>query len=195
MKKIALFALFALLLPAAGEAQRRGAGCCNSFSFAPYLGAYKDAYDLEADNSDLGWMIGFKAGYDVGDRVRLLGNLGYAEANDVATHAALAPIIDNEWVILTGGAEFALVPGTTSINLAAEAGVSWRRTTADDADDVETGFDNGWGSYETLIPALTLRHQFSQRAGLFVTAQDMIMSFLEDDTQHSPALTLGLSFR
>ena len=193
MKKIALFALFTLLLPAAGEAQRRGPGCCNSFSFSPYLGAFKDAYDFEADGSDLGWMIGFKAGYDASHRVRLLANLGYAQANDVATHAPLAPIIDNEWVILTGGAEFALVPGTTSINLSAEAGVSWRRTSVED-DEVDSGVDDGWGSYETLIPALTLRHQFSPRAGLFISAQDMILDFLEGSAEHSPALTLGLSF-
>src|SRR5688572_28114351 len=58
MKKVALLALFALLLPASLQAQRRFDD--NSWTFAPYLGAYKDAYDLEADGSDLGWMVGFK---------------------------------------------------------------------------------------------------------------------------------------
>jgi hypothetical protein len=189
MKKVVVFVLFAALLPASLEAQRRSD---NSFSFSPYVGAYKDAYDLEADGSDLGWMIGFKAGYEFTSRIRAFANLGYAEVNDVATRAFLAPIIDNEWILLTLGGEFGIVPGATSINLGLEAGVGWRRTTSEDDENDAT---DGWGSYETVIPTLSVRHQFSPRGALFVTAGDMIMDFLEGSAEHSPALTLGLSFR
>ena len=190
MKKVALLVLFALSLPASLQAQRRFDE--NSWTFAPYLGAYKDAYDLEADGSDLGWMIGFKAGYEFSRRGRVFGNLAYAEVNDVATRAFLSPIIDNEWIILTLGGEFGIVPGNTSVNLGAEAGVGWRRTTSEDDENDDS---DGWGSYETVIPTLSIRHQFSNRGALFVTAQDMIMDFFEGSAEHSPALILGLSFR
>ena len=42
------------LLPDGAEAQRRGR--YNEFSFSPYVGAYKDAYDVGGDDSDLGFL-------------------------------------------------------------------------------------------------------------------------------------------
>jgi hypothetical protein len=188
MKRFAgLVVLLGLLAPGVAHAQRHYSG--NPFSFAPYVGVYKDPYDAEADGSDLGWMLGFRAGYRESQRLNLNVNFGYAQASDVATHVALAPVVDNQWVLLTGGLDFALVPGATSIALGVDAGVAWRRTKAED----ESG--TGWGTYELVAPALTLRHSISSRSSLFVTAQDYLFDVLEGPVEHSPALTMGLSFR
>ena len=193
MRRAILTLLALLVLPAAADAQRHR-GCCseNRFTFSPYAGLFKDAYDAEADGSDLGWMIGFRAGYDLTDRVRLQANLGYAEANDIASEGIGRQIVDDEWVITTIGAEFALVPGSTSINLGGEAGIIWRRTPVQDAD---VAGDDGWATYEVIAPSLTLRHDFSRRAGLFLSLHDYISDVLENSADHSPALTVGLSFR
>lgn len=180
----------AMLLPATAEAQRRGR--YNEFSFSPYVGAYKDAYDAAADGSDLGFMLGFKAGWEASSRTNLHLNLGYAQADDIATRGPVgSPVYDNQWVLLTGGGDFALVPGPTSIALAAEAGVGWRRTPIDEPEGFDSG---GWGTYGVVAPGLTLRHRFSQRTAFWMSLQDYIFDAFAD-AEHSPALTLGLSFR
>lgn len=186
MKRIAGLALvLAVMVPDAAEAQRRSA--YNAFSFSPYVGAYKDAYDIGADDSDLGYMVGFKAEYHEGNRLTFHGNLGYAESNDVATRALPTDdIVDNQWVMLTGGASFAIVPGNTSVAVGADAGVAWRHT---------DGAGDGWAAYEVVVPTLTLRHRFTQRTSVFGSVHDYITDVLEGSAQHSPAFTIGLSFR
>lgn len=184
--------LMAAVLPDAAEAQRHRS---NPFAFAPYAGIYRDAYDAGADG-DLGWMVGFKAEYQESSRLTLHANFGYAESDDVATRPLDASFVvyDNHWVITTGGASFALVPGNTSVAVGADVGVAWRQTDA--RTPVGTGSDNdGWSSHELVVPSLTLRHGFTRRAGMFVTLQDYIWDVLEGDVRHSPALTVGLSFR
>jgi hypothetical protein len=192
MRIIAGVALvLAIVLPEGAEAQRRGRD--NKFSFSPYLGAYKDAYDVEADGSDLGFLVGFKAGWEAGRRMNLHVNVGYLQADDVASRGTVpAPVHDNQWVMLTGGGDFALVPGPTTIALAADAGVAWRRTPIDEANGVELE-DDGWGTYEVLAPGLTLRHRFSSRTAFWMTLQDFIFDAFED-AEHSPGLMVGLSF-
>ena len=196
MKVIAgVVLIMALMAPQAAEAQRRNSwGATNPYSFSPYVGVYKDAYDRAADGSDVGWMVGFKAGYQEGDRTTFHLNLAYAHANDVASRTVLNnTVVDNRWVITTVGGDFALVPGTTSIAIGLDAGVAWRsNTTSTAGGDARS---DGWATYETVAPALTLRHHFSQRSSLSLSAQDYILDFFEGPVQHSPALTLGLSFR
>lgn len=193
--------MLALLLPAlpdTTEAQRRtNFNRTNPFSFSPYVGMYKDAYDAAADGSDLGWLLGFKAGYHMSDRAGLHLNFGYAQANDVATRPTIGDgvIIDNQWVIMTVGGEFALVPGNTSVALGTDVGVAWRHTDADESEGTILDGEGGWGSYEVVAPALTLRHQFSARTGVFASVHDYITDVFEGPVQHSPALTFGLTFR
>jgi hypothetical protein len=178
-----------LLLPDSADAQRRRD---NLFSFSPYVGAYRDAYDFEADGSDLGWLIGFKAGHELGARAHLHLNLGYAQANDVGTRPTfLSPVVDNQWVLLTGGGDFALVPGPTTIAVVGDVGMAWRRTTTEDN---TSEFDSGWGTYALAAPGLIVRHTFTPRTALWLSLQDYIFDVLEE-SEHAPALTLGLSFR
>lgn len=190
MRLIAGVLAVALLLPAGADAQRRPR--YNQFSFSPYVGVYKDAYDFEADGSDVGFLVGFKAGFQEGSRTNLHLNLGYAQANDVATRVPLAPVVDNQWVLLTAGGDFALVPGATAVAISADLGVGWRRNTYDDISGADRS--DGWGAYAVAAPGLVLRHTFSQRTALWLQVQDYIFDVLEA-SEHSPALTLGLSFR
>lgn len=184
----------ALITPAAADAQRRPR--YNAFSFSPYAGAFMDAYDVEADDSNVGWMVGFRAGYQETPRFNLHLNLGYARVDDVATRPLPTdPVYDNDWVLLTGGADFALVPGNTSVAVGADLGVGWRRTKAQDPLPGTTFDDQGWAAYETIVPALTVRHHFTPRAGIFVAVQDYIFDVLEGTAQHSPAFTVGLTIR
>ncbi|HEX6135679.1 MAG TPA: hypothetical protein VFZ24_17025 [Longimicrobiales bacterium] len=194
MKRITCLAIAALLcLSADADAQRRHRN--NPFSFSPYVGAFMDAYDLEADDSNVGWLLGFRAGYRKGQRLDLHLNLGYAHVDDVATRPLPTdPIHDNRWVLLTGGADFALIPGSTSVAVGADIGVGWRQTKPRDPPPGAAG-SFGWAAYETAVPSLTLRHQFTPRAGIFLSAQDYIFDLLEGPVQHSPALTFGLTLR
>ena len=189
----ATFLILALALPGAAEAQRRGS--YNPFSFTPYVGAYRDAYDLQADDSNLGWMIGFRAGYHESRRLTLHANLGYAETNDVGTRAPLSDAIyDNQWVLLTGGADFALVPGNTSIAVGADAGVAWRNNDGSGS-DIDPAPASGWAAYEIVVPSLIVRHGLSTGTSLSLSLQDYIFDVFEGTVEHSPALTLGLTFR
>lgn len=198
MKTAAFLALaMVALAPADADAQRRWAGHdYNKFSFEPYAGAFMDAYDLEPDDSNLGWIAGLRAGYQAARRVNLHVNLGYASTGDVATRPLPTdPIYDNQWIMLTGGADFALVPGNTSVALGADFGVAWRRTRADDPLP-DAGFDDdGWAAYPVVVPGFVVRHQFTPRAGVFGSVQDYIFDVFDGTAQHSPAFTAGLSFR
>src|SRR5690606_6200299 len=126
-----LFALLVLVVAPSGLEAQRGRrigepAYRNPFSLEPYGGAFRDAYDLSDSQSAL--LLGLRLGYSLGSRVRLLANLGYTRAADVAFNAAPAVPYDNVWVLTTAGAEFDVIPGRTSASLGAEAGLGWRRT-------------------------------------------------------------------
>lgn len=192
-----LILVAALLAPADAEAQRRG--CCrfNPYSFSPYAGAFWDAYDAEADGSNLGWIAGFRAGYQESDRFNLHLNIGYAQTDDVASRPAGvdAVVYDNQWVITTVGADFALVPGNTSIAVGADFGVGWRKTKASLVPEGLTAEPSDWAAYEVVVPSLTLRHHFTPRASIFGSAHDYIFSVFDGTAQHTLALKVGLTLR
>jgi hypothetical protein len=188
----------ALFAPADAEAQRRS-GCCrfNPYSFSPYAGAFWDGYDAEADGSNLGWIAGFRAGYQESDRFSIHLNFGYAHTNDVATRPVEGEGVtyDNQWVITTIGGDFALVPGPTSIALGADFGVGWRKTKAAVVPPGAVAEPSDWAAYEVVAPSLTLRHRFTPRSSVFLTAQDYIFSVFDGTAQHTPVLSLGLTLR
>jgi hypothetical protein len=187
----------ALVVPADAEAQRRGnAYRYNAYSFSPYAGAFMDAYDMEADGSNVGWVAGFRAGYRESPRLNLHLNLGYARTGDVAARPIVgdATIHDNQWVLLTAGGDFALVPGNTSIALGTDFGVGWLRTRPDSPEPGTTE-RSSWSAHEVVAPALIIRHQFTPRAGIYGSVQDYIFDLLDGSAQHSPAFTVGISIR
>lgn len=188
-----------VLTPATTEAQRRGGwGKSNPWSFAPYGGLFRDAYDASADGKDTGWMVGFRVGYDLGSRSRLVGNIGYAESDDVALDPLDAPrvIYDNQYIITTGGLEYDIIPGNTSVSLGVELGGLWREVAQDDqvgqplpGQSLESGFSFNFA----VVPALTVRHGFTPRTALEIGVRDFILP--EEQVEHMPAITLGFRFR
>ena len=193
-------ALVALtLLPGAGEAQRRsGWGKANPWSFAPYGGLFRDALDGSPDGDDTGWQLGFRVGYALGGRTRLLGNIGYAESDDVASGSQVGPriIYDNQYIITTGGAEYDIIPGSTAVSLGVEAGGLWREVAQDEVVGSPlpgTSLESGYTFYFSIAPGITMRHDFSPRTALEVAVRDYILP--EDEVEHLPAVSVGFRFR
>ena len=215
------FVLIAFLVatPAAADAQRSKSkskrpgtrvvhvtrsddGCCrgNRFSLEPYAGAMKDAYDISPDGEDTGYLVGFRVGYLLSNRARLLGNLAYSETDNVASTGSTPGsfIYDNTWVFTTAGAEFDVVPGRTSASLGLQGGAAWRRVDVDGLvgtpDDPIAG-NGSFSASEVIIPSLMLRHRLSGRATIMGGVQDNIFDFLEGPAKHSLAAVAGISFR
>jgi hypothetical protein len=175
--------------------------CCyaNRFSLEPYAGAIKDAYDIGAED-DTGYLLGFRVGYRLGSRTRLIGNFGYSNTENVADPGPLTSyyIYDNVWVMTTGGGEFDVVPGRTSASLGLQAGVAWRKLDLEGsvgAPPFSAESTDRFTAYEVLLPSLMVRHRLSSRTTAVAGIQDHIFNLLEGTAQHSPALTLGFSFR
>jgi hypothetical protein len=171
----------------------------NRFFLEPYGGALKDAYDISADD-DIGYLVGVRAGLALGSRFRLLGNLGYSITNDVSDPNGLSSYYtyDNVWVVTTGGAEFDVVPGRTSAALGLQGGVAWRRLDLDEtvgAPALPPEGTDTYAAYEVIIPSLTARHRVTSRASIAVGLYDHIFNALDGTALHSPAVTLGLTFR
>jgi hypothetical protein len=177
-------------------------GCCygNRFSLEPYAGALKDAYDVSPDGEDTGYLVGFRVGYALSSRGRLLGNLGYSETNNVASTGSTPGqfIYDNTWIFTTAGGEFDVVPGRTSASLGLQGGAAWRRVDVDGFVGTPTdpvASDGSFAAQEVIIPSLMLRHRLTNRATIIGGLQDNIFDFLEGPARHSLAVTAGISFR
>jgi hypothetical protein len=200
-KRWLLLTLLLVLMPASVQGQRRfrhDGRAGNPWSFAPYAGVFKDALDISLDGENTGWMAGFRVGYATGARARLLANVGYAESDDVAAAPLLVDrnVYDNQYIITTGGAEYDIIPGPTSVSLGLELGGMWRQVALDHpigtpapGDDLESGYSFNF----TVLPGLTLRHAFTPRTALELAVRDFILP--EDEVDHSPALALGMRFR
>ena len=223
MKILTYVLIAAILTPAAAEAQhgksknrRKGDGrvitithstakrkdCCwgNRFSLEPYAGGFQDAYDISPDGENTGYLVGFRVGYQLSGRSRLLGNIGYSETNNVADPQGGSSffVYDNTWVFTTAGAEFDVVPGRTSASIGLQGGAAFRRVDVDGSIGsplADAQGDDGFSAQEVAIPALLLRHRVTPRATAMIGLQDYIFDFLEGPAKHSLALTAGVAFR
>ncbi len=204
MKKLlVLIGAGALLLPGAANAQRRYNNCCkpNPFSFAPYVGAFHDALDISQDNDNTGFLVGFRTGYDLGRRSRLVADIGYGESHDVSNSEGAISFnrYNNEWIMTTGGAEYDIIPGPTSVTFAAQAGAAWRKIALDErvgqptVEGLEPDESTNFSASFIVVPRVTVRHSFSSHTALDVSVLDHI--FTDDNVRHSPALTVGFVFR
>lgn len=191
--------LLLVLLPAGAEAQRGRGWRSNPWSFSPWAGVFRDAYDVSADGDDTGWQLGFRLGYDLGGRTRLVGTLGYAESDDVASNPSTLPyyVYDNQYIITTGGAEYDILPGNTSVSLGVELGGLWREVAFDHVlggeavnDVIE---DAGYTFHFAVAPALVVRHGFTSRTALELGVRDYLLP--DGQVDHFPALSVGFRFR
>jgi hypothetical protein len=216
-KLVYVLAAATLLAPALAEAQstkKRNTGrtsvrivenrrdCCwgNRFSFEPYAGAVRDAYDASPDDENTALLLGFRVGYLLTNRIRLLGNVGYSESDNIIDPQGTTSyyLYDNTWVFTTAGGEFDVVPGRTSVSLGLQGGAAFRRIDLDGT--VGTPVlpaepDEGFSAQEVLIPSLMGRYRITNRATIMAGLQDNIFNFLEGPAKHSLAFTAGLSFR
>jgi hypothetical protein len=194
--------LLVALVPGAADAQRRRAPerfeYGNRFSLEPYAGAFKDAFD--ASGSDTGYLVGLRVGYQLGSRGRLQLNAGFSEVDNVAAPVTSQDffVYDNNWIFTTLGGEFDVVPGRTSASVGAHAGAAWRKTTVDEriGDPPGLGLDDeGYSAFEVVAPGLYLRHRLTSRAAIALSLEDYIFDVFEGPVDHSPAVSLGFSFR
>jgi hypothetical protein len=176
--------------------------CCrgNRFFFEPYAGAFKDAYDASPDDDDTGLLLGFRTGYHLSSRARLLANIAYSRVDDVADPQGLTAfyVYDNTWIFTTAGAEFDVIPGRTSVSLGVQGGAAFRKVEQDGVvgdPGIAPETDDSFSAQELLIPSLMLRHQLSGRAELVAGLHDYIFDFLEGPAKHSLAITAGIAFR
>ena len=176
--------------------------CCwgNRFSFEPYAGAFRDAYDASPDDENTALLLGFRVGYLLSSRVRLLGNVGYSKSDNVIDPQGTTSyyLYDNTWVFTTAGGEFDVVPGRTSVSLGLQGGAAFRRVDLDGTEGTPVGPaepDEGFSAQEVLIPSLIGRYRITHRTTLMAGLQDNIFDFLEGPAKHSLALTAGLAFR
>ena len=199
MKSSVALVMMALLLGAVPVTAESTEHCCrgNRWSVAPYGGLFKDAYDASRDGNNTGWHAGMRVGYDLGMRARLLGNVGYAESDDVANDPfAERHVYDNQYVLTTAGIEYDILPGPTSVALGLEAGGTWREVSFDRTigDPVASDLmESGYTFNFTVVPGVSVRHSFTPRTALELAIRDYI--YPEAEVEHSMSLAIGFRFR
>ncbi|MBW3535936.1 MAG: hypothetical protein KY453_12100, partial [Gemmatimonadetes bacterium] len=143
-----------LAVAVAGGLTAGGAGAQEvregAFEVTPYVALFKDAYDIGADGST-GALAGLRLGYTLGERTRLVGNVGYGEAGDVARAPAGSTdhhVYENQWVMTTAGAEYDVLPGRTAVARGLQVGAGWRRLSVTGSIGDPAGDDGlGGGGY------------------------------------------------
>ena len=198
--------LVLVLLPAAASAQKRtihvsysrGEYYGNRFSLEPYAGATKDPYDISPDDSNTSPLFGFRVGYRLGGRTRLIGNIGYTKSENVSDPQTLPSyyVYDNTWVFTTAGAEFDVVPGRTSASLGLQGGAAWRRIDLDGSVGSPVGptqEDRGFHATTVVIPSIALRHRFTSRIGAFASVHDNM--YLDGPVEHGVGVSVGVALR
>jgi hypothetical protein len=175
--------------------------CCwgNRFYFEPYAGVLNDAYDASPDDENSGLLLGFRIGYHVSHRTRLLGNIGYSESDNILNPVTPAYFVyDNTWVFTTAGGEFDIVPGRTSVSLGLQGGAAWRRVDFDGSVGSPVGnptADEGFNAQELLVPTLAVRQRLGSHFTVMAGLNDNITDFFDGPAKHSLAVTAGIAFR
>lgn len=170
------------------------------FTLEPYGGVFFDnAFSGDVGLDREGAVGGLRIGWRLGDRTRLVADLGYVEI-DGAGHIGVTPdlfVYGVNQVQTTMGVDWTLLPGRTSALLGLQAGVVWR---GEEIEGVvgdplpqwdETG---GWTPHLVATPSVALRRDLNRRLGVELRLSDQLM-LADADVGHSPSLTLGISLR
>lgn len=198
MKSISFAALAAIVV--AGVAPGLAAQSVGErFSFEPYGGIYVDnAYRSDFDLDRAGALGGVRVRYQLTDRLGLVGDVGYAEVNDVGTVGVTPDLfiygVNN--VFTTAGVEYALTGGRTRARIGLRAGAAWRETEIEGAignPAPQWGEVGGYSAQFLAAPGVGLSQRLVERLDLELMLTDYLA--FEDPLDHSPAVTLGLSLR
>lgn len=193
--------LVAAIWPSAATAQyvshARGP-VWDRFTFEPYVGRYYD--NAGADDSgfnDHGWLGGVRVGVSVADRVRFVGDVGYAQVDGVVRigetpdHAVYG---SQNWLV-AGGVELDVVPGDTRGTLSMLGGRAWRDLRQQEVFGPGSHPRPGTDSPVTLLaPGFAIHQRLAPRADLKLGVQDYIFVGA-DPVSHNWALTAGITLR
>lgn len=166
--------------------------------YSLYAGAIRSAYDVGADGSRTGPLVGLSISRPASGRSSLFANVAYARTSDVGSHAGSNYFrYDDSYRLATVGGEYAVIRGPWSVWVSVEAGARWRRTSADDpvgSPTTESERGRGGSSVgELIVPGLTLRREIMPRGALTIAVRDYIMSL--EAPKHSPGVLLGFTIR
>lgn len=185
-----------------GSAATTASAQTSGLSIEPYLGAFADAYDISPDGSDAAVAAGLRLAVPVGDRLRGVGNLGWAKSSDVSNPNGLPSywVYDNEWAMTTAGVELDAISGRTSVALGLQVGAGWRRIDVDGkvgepTQESEVYGGHGFSAIDVVVPEISVRHRITNRTSIRLGLQDQIFDFLEGPVDHSPGFSLGISLR
>jgi hypothetical protein len=194
--------LLAIAWPATGSAQyvssARGP-IWDRFSLEPYAGRYYDNVETAgAGFHDSGWLGGLRLGLAATDRFRLLGDIGYAQVDGIATaggpqdHTTFG---SQTWLV-TGGIELDVVPGDTRGALSLLGGAAWRelRGQATVGDGAPAGVPEVDSPVSVLVPGFAVIQRIAPRADLKLSLQDYIF-IGADPVSHNWALTAAITLR
>ena len=200
MNRIFAGAALSILLVAAPAAAQESQE--NRFLLEPYAGVFTDSYDISPDGENRGMQLGLRLGYEMGGRLRLLANAGYASSAHVGNPNGLPDyfVYDNTWALTTVGTEYDVIGGPTSIALGLQVGAGWRRLDRTGQVGSPEAYTDAYGGHgfsrmDMVVPGLTLRHRVSARTALMLSVQDQMFDVLEGPVNHSPAVSVGLSVR
>jgi hypothetical protein len=169
------------------------------FSMEPYVGRYYDNAGVTGSGfNEHGWLAGLRLGLAVADRMRLVGDVGFAQVDDVArvgTAQDYALFGSQNWLV-TGGVELDVVPGDTRGTLSLQGGRAWRNLR-----QLETVGEPGIiplpeaeSPVTVLAPGFSIRQRVAPRADLKLAVQDYIFVGA-DPVRHNWALTAGITIR
>lgn len=169
----------------------------NEFSMEPYSGIFLDGM-VQDNTREMGPLLGVRMGFEPMHRLRVLVDLGFSEVNGVGTTSVDGSTFTygNDWIFTMLGGEFDVVPGNTAGTFTLSAGVAWRKSEAErrvvgTGDTPDLG---GFASLTVVAPGVALAHMLSPRAAVRLSIQDFVVD-VDENPEHSPALTLGVVFR
>jgi hypothetical protein len=204
MRRQALFLglLLAASWPASASAQyvsNAYGPLWNRFSVEPYAGRYYDNAGTSGTAfNEHGWMGGLRLGLAVADRMRLVGDVGFAQVNGVARAGSPQDytIFGSQTWLVTGGVEADLIPGDTRASLSLQGGKAWRdlrqQETVGNPGAINTPATES--PVTVLVPGFSIRQRMAPRADLMLGIQNY-MFVGADPVSHNWALTAGITLR
>jgi hypothetical protein len=169
------------------------------FTLEPYAGRYFDnAGGSGSGFNQAGWLGGVRLGLSVADRIRLLGDVGYAQVDEAQQFGSSANYIvygSQNWLV-TGGVEVDVVPGDTRASLSLLGGAAWRDLQSQQQVGNVAGMlaPNSDNPVRVLVPGFSIRQNIAPRADFKLGVQDYIFVGA-DPVTHNWALTAGITIR